>query len=116
MCDIRQEKYLKCLTCWKLRLKTVETCCFIKHLKTLICVCPCIIDICGEEKGKPTRCHLMIYCSYELHYMFRALICPSSGEIKINVSVFKRVLWHLRVIVTCVLGLLQRVGRVGCVA
>jgi hypothetical protein len=33
--------------------------------------------ICGEEK--PTRCHLMIYCSYELFYMFRALICPSSG-------------------------------------
>jgi hypothetical protein len=31
----------------------------------------------GEEK--PTRCHSMIYCSCELLYMFRALICPSSG-------------------------------------
>jgi hypothetical protein len=31
------------------------------------------------EKKKPTRCHLMLYCSYELLYMFRALICPSSS-------------------------------------
>jgi hypothetical protein len=31
------------------------------------------------EKKKPTRCHLMLYFSYELLYMFRALICPSSG-------------------------------------
>jgi hypothetical protein len=31
----------------------------------------------GEEK--PTRCHSMIYCSCELLYMFRALMCPSLG-------------------------------------
>jgi hypothetical protein len=43
---------------------------------TCTCVCPCIVDICGKEK--PTRCHLMIYCSYELLCMFWALICPSS--------------------------------------
>jgi hypothetical protein len=44
----------------------------------LICVCPCIFDICWEEKT--TRCHLVIYCSYELLYMFRALIWASSGH------------------------------------
>jgi hypothetical protein len=43
----------------------------------LICVCPCIVVICGEEK--PTRCHSMIYCSCDLLYTFRTLICPSSG-------------------------------------
>jgi hypothetical protein len=36
-----------------------------------------VAAVCGEEK--PTRCHSMIYCSYVLLYMFRALICPSSG-------------------------------------
>jgi hypothetical protein len=43
----------------------------------LICVCPCIIVICGEEK--PTSCHSMIYCSCEPLYMFRALTCSLSG-------------------------------------
>jgi hypothetical protein len=38
-----------------------------KKWRDLICVCPCIVDVCGEEK--PTRCHLMIYCSYELLYV-----------------------------------------------
>jgi hypothetical protein len=42
-----------------------------------ICVCPRIVVMCGEEE--PTRCHSVIYCSCELLYMFRVLICPSSG-------------------------------------
>jgi hypothetical protein len=32
-----------------------------------------------RRRKKPTRCHSLIYCSCELLYMFRALICPSSG-------------------------------------
>ena len=32
-----------------------------------------------EESKKPTRCHLLVYCtSYRLN-MFQALLCPSSG-------------------------------------
>jgi hypothetical protein len=29
---------------------------YVCFMQNLICVCPCIVDICGEEK--PTRCHL----------------------------------------------------------
>ena len=32
---------------------------------------------CREEK--PTRCHWMVYCTYNMLNMFRALLCPSSG-------------------------------------
>ena len=39
---------------------------------------PYIIVI-TEESKKPTRCHLIFYCtSYRLN-MFQALLCPSSG-------------------------------------
>jgi len=32
-----------------------------------------------DESKKPTRCHLIFYCtSYKLN-MFQALLCPSSG-------------------------------------
>ena len=31
------------------------------------------------EKTNPTRCYWMLYCTYNLFNMFRALICPSSG-------------------------------------
>ena len=34
--------------------------------------------ICVEKK-KPTRCHWMLYCIYNTHNMFRALLCPSLG-------------------------------------
>ena len=34
-------------------------------------------DTRGEEK--PTRCHWMLYCTYDMLNMFRALICPSPG-------------------------------------
>jgi len=30
-------------------------------------------------RRKPTRCYWMLYCTYNLLNMFRALICPSSG-------------------------------------
>ena len=33
--------------------------------------------ICREEK--PTRCHQMVYCTYNMLSIFRALLCPSSG-------------------------------------
>jgi len=33
----------------------------------------------AEELKKPTRCHILFYCtSYRLN-MFQALLCPSSG-------------------------------------
>ena len=28
---------------------------------------------------KPTRCHWMVYCTYNMLNMFRVLLCPSSG-------------------------------------
>ena len=31
---------------------------------------------CREEK--PTRCHWMVYCTYNMLNMFRVLLCPSS--------------------------------------
>ena len=32
-----------------------------------------------RREEKPTRCHWMVYCTYNLLYIFRALLCPSSG-------------------------------------
>ena len=32
-----------------------------------------------RRKEKPTRCHWMVYCTYNMINMFRALLCPSSG-------------------------------------
>jgi len=54
-----------------------------------ICTCYCFNDLAyqhpseasvsTEESKKPTRCHLIFYCtSYRLN-MFQALLCPSSG-------------------------------------
>jgi len=38
------------------------------------------------KNKKPTRCHLLFYCtSYKLN-MFRALLCPSSGARDCNVD------------------------------
>ena len=38
------------------------------------------------EEQKPTRCHLLFYCtSYRLN-MFRALLCPSTGARDYNVD------------------------------
>ena len=31
------------------------------------------------EKEKPTRCHWMVYCTYNTLNMFQAFLCPSSG-------------------------------------
>ena len=31
------------------------------------------------QRRKPTRCHCMLYYTYETLNMFRALLCPSSG-------------------------------------
>ena len=40
----------------------------------------------GDWRIKPTRCHLLFYCtSYRLN-MFRALLCPSSGARYYNVD------------------------------
>ena len=32
-----------------------------------------------RREKKPTRCHWMVYCTYSMLKMFRALLCPSSG-------------------------------------
>ena len=32
----------------------------------------------GREEN-PTRCHWMVYCTYNMLNMFRSLLCPSSG-------------------------------------
>jgi len=32
-----------------------------------------------EESKKPTRCHLIFYCTFYRLNMFQALLCPSSG-------------------------------------
>ena len=31
-----------------------------------------------RKEEKPTRCHWMLYCTYDILNMFRALLCPSS--------------------------------------
>jgi len=50
----------------------------------LMFVGPCIIVI--TEEQKPTRCHLLFYCtSYRIN-MFRALLRPSSGARDYNVD------------------------------
>ena len=32
-----------------------------------------------RREEKPTRCHWMVYCTYNVLNMLRALLCPSSG-------------------------------------
>ena len=32
-----------------------------------------------RREEKPTRCHWMLYCTYNMLNTFRALLCPSSG-------------------------------------
>jgi len=32
-----------------------------------------------RREEKPTRCHWMLYCTYDTLNKFRALLCPSSG-------------------------------------
>ena len=34
-----------------------------------------------RREEKPTRCHCMFYCTYDMVNMFRALLCPSSGAL-----------------------------------
>ena len=33
-----------------------------------------------RREEKPTRCHWIVYCTYNMLNMFRALLCPSSGD------------------------------------
>ena len=35
----------------------------------------------GMLEEKPTRCHCMLYCTYDTLNMFQALLCPSSGAL-----------------------------------
>jgi len=37
------------------------------------------MNICGEER--PNICHCMLYCTYDMLNMFRALLCPSPGAL-----------------------------------
>ena len=34
-----------------------------------------------RREEKPTRCHSMLYCTYDTLNMFRVLLCPSSGAL-----------------------------------
>jgi len=34
-----------------------------------------------RTEEKPTRCHCMLYCTYDMLNIFRALPCPSSGAL-----------------------------------
>ena len=52
---------------------------FISRLVTLLKVHDVPIHMRREEK--PTRCHCMLYCSYDTLNMFRAFLCPSSGAV-----------------------------------
>jgi hypothetical protein len=45
--------------------------------KSLTSVLPCIVAY--AYRRKPTRCHCMLYCTYNMLNMFRAILCPSSG-------------------------------------
>jgi hypothetical protein len=45
----------------------------------LMSVCPCIVAY--ALRRKPTRCHCMLYCTYETLNVFRALLCQSSGAL-----------------------------------
>ena len=63
----------------------------IKRQEQYNILVPSELKKCGSEKfkirfrklteEKPTRCYSMVYCTYNLLDMFRALtrICPSSG-------------------------------------
>ena len=33
-----------------------------------------------RREEKPNRCHRMVYCTYDMLNMFRALVCRSSGS------------------------------------
>jgi chorismate mutase len=44
----------------------------------LMCVGPCIVVI--NEEEEPTRCYLVFYYTYDRLNMFRAALCPSSGD------------------------------------
>jgi hypothetical protein len=39
----------------------------------------CKWDLCLRREEKPTRCHWIVYCTYNTLNMFRALLCPSPG-------------------------------------
>ena len=34
-----------------------------------------------RREEKPTRCHCMLYCTYDMLNMFRVFLCPSSGAL-----------------------------------
>ena len=62
---------------WTHQLKRQQYC-----YDTWTCSVICLLDrasLWQLKNKKPTRCHLLFYCtSYRLN-MFRALLCPSSG-------------------------------------
>ena len=43
------------------------------------CIPAPILNVHREEN--PTRCHCMLYCTYDTLNMLRALLCPSSGAL-----------------------------------
>ena len=45
--------------------------------RTEVCIVRASLHMRREEN--PSRCHSMLYCTYDMLNMFRALVCPSSG-------------------------------------
>ena len=43
-----------------------------------MCVCA---SLHMHREETPTRLHCMLYCTYDMLNMFRALLCPSSGAL-----------------------------------
>jgi len=51
----------------------------LKHITLEHDVCLSVHRFICVIKKKPTRCHWMVYCTYDMLNMFRALLCPSPG-------------------------------------
>jgi hypothetical protein len=47
-------------------------------MANVTCIVPCIVVI--NEEEEPTKCYLVFYCTYDRLNMFRAALCPSSGD------------------------------------
>ena len=75
-----KEQYCYILTCLFQRFILTETLNSGNILQCLILMfVRALLHMRREEK--PTRCHLMVYCTYDMFNMFRELLCPSSGAL-----------------------------------
>ena len=55
---------------------------FWERESVVVVVMMIILMMCNmRREEKPTRCHWMLYCTYNMINIFRALLCPSSGAL-----------------------------------